>query len=70
MGGLDDFILPDSVQKKETMFVIPLFPIVKAIYDLQKAEANLDDMRLVVPTETDNQFGIEKFYIVHKSSVK
>lgn len=66
----DDILLPDYLSKKETMFVLPIYPVVEMIFKLQKAQANLDDYRLVVPTDSDNQFGIAKFYIVHKDSVK
>lgn len=66
----DDILLPDYLSKKETMFVLPLYPVVEMIFKLQKAKEDLDKFVLVVPTESDNQFGIEKFYIVHKDSIK
>lgn len=64
----DDFDFSKISRSKETMFAVPLWPIAKALYDLQQKGANLDDFMIVVPTESKS--GYEKFYIVHKKTLK
>ncbi len=66
---MDDFILPEGMMKQEKMFAMPVYPIAKALYDLQKnGIENLEDYVIVVPTDKNSQY--QKFYIVHKSTVR